>query len=265
MARKQVSPYARLLDLIISIGLVLLSVLLAVLLHLNFLTTTVLFFGLPSLYLIYRDPSHLKKATVAGLLFGVVWGFSFDYIAEFNHAWGWSTNTALALPIHLFGVVSLDIMVWYFLWVFMIVLFYEYFADRNSPKKISSNALWSALVGIIVMIGVVGLSKIDPNALHIPYPYFVLGILALIPFAYISYKRPKLWPRFIEIVPFFIFVYLAFELTALYLHLWGFAGQYIGVVQVMGVSFPFEEMLFWIIASSAVTASYFEYFIDDLK
>jgi hypothetical protein len=75
--RMKVSPNARLLDLIISMGLVLLSVLLAVLLHLNFLTTTVLFFGVPSLYLICRDPSHLKKATVAGLLFGVVWVFTF--------------------------------------------------------------------------------------------------------------------------------------------------------------------------------------------
>lgn len=99
----------------------------------------------------------------------------------------------------------------------------------------------------------------------IPYTYLWLGFLAFIPLAYISLKRPRLFPKFLEVVPFFAFLYLAFEIIALKLGLWSFSGEYIGQVTLLGVSFPFEEFFFWIISSSAVAASYHELYLDDQR
>ena len=219
---KKIRYQTRLVDLLVVVALVLITIPIAILFHLHFLFSTILFFGSPAAYLIWRKPSNIKKATLAALLFGVLWGFSFDYVAEFNHAWGWSTNTALTFPVQFFGVVSLDIMVWYFLWIFLIVAFYEYFAEYDFSKKISPNALWATLVGFGVAIAIVVVSKIAPSMITFQYPYLVLGTLTLIPFGIIVLRRPRLFPKLIEIAPFFIFVYLSFELTALYLHLWGF-------------------------------------------
>lgn len=259
------SFHVRLLTLITVIALVLLAVLATTLFHLNFLTATLLFFGVPSAYLIWQRPSNFKKAFFAAILLGVVWGFSFDYVAEFNHAWGWSTNTSLAFPIEFFGVVSLDIMIWYFLWVFFTVSFYEYFAENYHTHRISRNYIKSLAGGVFVMIFVVALSKIAPQALYWPYPYLVLGVISIIPFTYIVLRKPSLFPKVLEIAPFFIFVYLAFEITALQGDLWSFPGHYIGNVIIAGLSFPFEELIFWVVASSAFTAAYHEYYVDDLR
>jgi hypothetical protein len=60
-------------------------------------------------------------------------------------------------------------------------------------------------------------------------------------------------------------VYLSFELAALETNLWSFPGHYIGTVSVFGLTFPFEELFFWVLSSSTAAAAYYEYFIDDGK
>lgn len=255
----------RLNDLLIVIVLLVLAVVVTIGIQPNFLIATFLFFGLPSAYLAYRKPSNLPKASLAALLLGCVWGFSFDYIAEFNNAWGWSTNTNLSLPVEFFGVVSLDILIWYFLWVFLTVLFYEYFIEYDFSKKLSRNFGISLTIGLILIPIVVWISRVAPSLFTFSHAYLVLGALTLIPFTLILIRRPAIVPKVIEIIPFFICLYLAFELVALQTSLWSFPGTYIGSVTVFGLSFPFEEMLFWIIISSAATATYHEFFIDDGK
>ena len=123
----------------------------------------------------------------------MIWGFVFDYIAEFNNAWNWATNTNLVFPVQFFGVVSLDIMIWYFLWVFVIVAFYEYFVEYDFSRKISKRALPIITTGVIAVVVVVALSKLAPALLTFPYTYLVLGSLALVPYAYVVIRKQKLF------------------------------------------------------------------------
>ena len=255
----------RLIDLVIIIILIFVSIFLAIFFNLNFLLTTLVFFGLPSFYLIIRKPSNLKKAMISATLFGILWGFSFDFIAEFNGAWSWSSGNSLIFPKLFLGVVSLDIMVWFFLWIFLVVAFYEYFVEYDFSKKISPNVKYSVIFGIITLLVIVTISKIDPVVLKIPYTYLVLGMLALGQFFFVVIRKPKLLPKLLEVVPFFIILYLSFELVALYLGLWSFPGQYVGMIDIQNLRFPFEEFFFWIIASSAVAVSYHELYVDDQK
>jgi hypothetical protein len=264
MARK-LSYKKRLLDLGIVCTLVLFASGVIVLFHPGFLVATFLFFGIPAAFLLWRKPSNIKKAATSAFIFGVIWGFSFDYVAEFNNAWSWATNTSLVFSVHFFGVVSLDIMIWYFLWVFLVIAFYEYFVEHDFSRKLSKRALPIAITGAIVGVVIVTLSRFFPSLILIPYTYLWLGSLALLPYAYVVIRKPSIFTKSLSVVPFFFFLYLAFELAALYTGLWSFPGHYIGSVVFGVMSFPVEEFLFWIIASSAVAVAYHERAVDDEK
>ena len=244
-------------------GLVLLSVPIVIFAHANFLISTFLFFGVPSAYLIWRKPDNFRKATVAGIIIGLIFGFSFDFVAEFNHAWGWAVN--FALPGTIFGVVSLDVLVWFFFWVFLIVAYYEYFIENDRSTRISKNAKWAVGAGVFMIIYVIVARKFFPALLAIKYAYAELGIIVFILCALMLYRNHNIIPKVIRLLPFFIFMYLTYEITALYMNLWTFPGAYVGLVTINTIVFPLEELLVWIISSSAIVAVYYEFFIDDYK
>ena len=120
-------------------------------------------------------------------------------------------------------------------------------------------------MGAAVFILVTIIFFVQPALLQFKYAYLVLGCISVLPFLYLIYRKPRIVPKLLSLMPFFILLYLSFELVALYLNLWSFPGHYIGYVSLFNLQFTFEEFLFWIIASSAVTASYHELFVDDQK
>lgn len=252
----------KIIDLFVVIAFVLFASATSILLDLNFLVTTLLFFGLPSAYLIYRKPNNLKKTTVNAAILGLIWGFGFDYVAELNNAWDWG-GAGLVFPDTFFGVVSLDVMIWYFLWFFSIIAFYEYFVEYDNSNKISKNAITIAFLGIVLVTIIVLLPKTSDILLS-QHTYLKLGSIALIPFLYVIIRQPKLIPKVLSVIPYFFFLYLVFELTALHQDLWSFSGDYIGIVAFGGLLFPFEELFFWITVSSAVAVSYYELTVDDM-
>ncbi len=250
-------------DLFILVAIILAAIPVAIVAQVNFLTSTLLFFGIPSAYLIWRRPRNFKKALVASVVLGLVLGFSFDFIAELNKAWGWTVN--FALPVQFFGTVSLDILVWYFFWVFLVVAYYEYFIEHDHSTKISPRAKWTFLIGLLIAAAVVLIWKFAPGLLVLDHAYAKLGVITLIICALLFLKNPHLIPKILHVLPFFIFMYLSYEITALHLGLWTFPGAYFGTVQVENITFPIEELLIWIIASSSVVATYYEFCIDDGK
>lgn len=252
----------RLQDLLVIIGLVLVSIPITIFGQVNFLVSTFLFFGLPSAYLMRRRPRNFKKALIAGIILGLILGFSFDFVAEFNNAWGWGADYALPT---LFGVVSLDVLVWFFFWVFLVVAYYERFIENDRSKKISRNATWVCIGGLLLAMTVILQWKFAPWSLTLHYAYATLGTMALITCAVLLFRNPHLVHKVLYTTPFFVFMYLAYEITALHMGLWTFPGAYIGSVSIGAISFPLEELVVWIIASSAIVATYYEFVIDDNK
>lgn len=256
---KQLGRY-RTIDHYVLIALVVLAIPVTILAPLNFFGSILAFFGLPAAYLSYRNPAVIRKAALGGFIIGVLLGFPFDFVAEFNHAWGW--NTTFTLPVEFFGVVSLDIMVWYFLWAYLVIAYYEHFID-GVRSKISSKAVMVAAAGVLLTILVIFLFNTAPELLVLQYPYFVLGMIT-IALAYLVLRQaPHLFPKVVRGVPFFVLLYLSYEVSALYAGVWNFPGAYIGTIGVLDVRFPIEELFIWIVASSAVVATYYEFCIDD--
>jgi hypothetical protein len=197
-------------------------------------------------------------------LIGTVFAFCLDFLATYNHAWAWANSETLIFKQKLFGIVVLDNSLWFFLWVFFIIVFYEHFVDHDKGNDISPNIWYGLIPGLIWAILIIAIYFLSPRYLYLPYAYLILGLLALLPFCYFVYKKPSMLRKYLKVAPFFIFLYLIFEITALSIGQWSFPGQYVGIVDLYGkIRFPVEELVLWIILSSSVVLSYYEFYVDD--
>jgi len=250
-------------DLFVLILINIFAFFISFLLNANFLESTLLFLGLPSLYLAIVEKKQLGKVLIAAASFGLLFGFCFDFIAEINKAWSWNGGLMFG---KIAGVVQVDVMVWFFLWILHVFIFYEHFIDRKKLKSlISARGKWSFVIGTICVGIVLFANSFFPDILIGKKAYLVLCLVSIIPFMLILLYKPKVIWRSISVLPYFFFVYLSHEIVALKLLQWNFPGDYIGMVHMFGVSFPIEELFFWIILSSLVGVSYYEIAYDNSK
>jgi len=85
------------------------------------------------------------------------------------------------------------------------------------------------------------------------------------PLVYLSHKNPKIIKKLIYLTIPLFFINMAHELTAIKVGQWIFPGQYIGSITLFGLTFPFEEFLFYIILGAAAAVVYYEIFFDDVE
>jgi len=251
-------------DLGVILFLELFAVVASIFFSANFLSSTLLFFGLPSIYLMVRFNGPWKRLLSATFLFGVLYGFILDYLAEFNNAWSWAGTDQLVFSYKILGVVNIDVMIWFFLWVFYLVIFYEHFLEHDRTDSLSKN-FWAGLLPAVLVIPLIVWSHyFKPELFSFGYAYFVLGVLTLPPFLYVAWRSPALLKKILKVSPFFIALYFTYELTALHLDQWRFMGEYVGIAHIGQIAIPFEELFVWIIISSAIVLAYYELYVDDL-
>ncbi|MDP2943950.1 MAG: hypothetical protein Q8N57_00010 [bacterium] len=248
-------------DLIILLLINIFAVAISFLTHANFLFSTLLFLGLPSLYLCLKEKKYLKKVLLASISFGILFSFCFDFLAELNKAWSWNGGLWFGKII---GIVQIDVMVWFFLWILHIFIFYEHFIDKSKLKSIvSKRGKTSFILGIALVFILMLIYKYAPNVLLIQKAYLFLCLIPSVPFVLMLIFKSKIVWHTLRVIPYFFFVYLSHEITALHLLQWNFPGDYIGWVHLLGVSFPIEEMFFWILLSSLIGSVYYEVIFDN--
>ena len=227
------------------------------------LVGSLLYFGLPSAYLVFRRPCIFKVALVPALVFGTLYSLGFEYISEVSNAWIFPLADAFVLPSLFFGVVSGDLMLWYFLWVFTIIVYYEYFIDRG-VCDFTVRHIRSALALGILGLGIIAIAHYGFNTqITLFYSYAILGVLALLPALILHLRSPHLFRKLIQSVPFLALFFLVMELTALHVGYWAFTGNYLAVISLAGHVIPLEELLFWIFGSPIIIVAYHELFLDD--
>ena len=229
--------------------------------RLNFLTTTLLFFGLPSAFLSFRDPTKVKRAVLFAPFFSVA-GIYADYMAEKDLEW--------AEPLSIFkfriaGTVPIESVIWFFLMTYLIVVFYEHFFDHFRHHSVGRRMKF-----LYIILTFMTLLFILPLALHaqlpvISYFYLKLGILlGLLPLIAFSIKFPRFVSVFLKITPYFLGLSVLDELVGLHNRHWAYPGrQFIGWINLGTYRFPYEEVLFWMIIFSSVVIAYFEFFDDN--
>ncbi len=248
-------------DIILMILFPMIATAISLIFKTNFLISTLLFFGIPSIYLSYKNKKAIKKTLLFSIIFSIPLGIIIDYFAIKDKSW-YVPNTVFSF--RLLGIIPLEDLIWGFLLVYAIISFYEYFLDKKTKEKENKYLKHFAMALFSILIFLIILFFTYPS-LTIPYFYFWSGLfLVLIPTILFLSFNPKFLPRYIKVSVYFFGLFFLFEITGLQLNQWEFPGEnFIGSITLFKYQFPLEEFLFFISLISVAILSYYEFFADD--
>lgn len=252
------------IDLILMIVFPIAAIILSMGLNLNYLLSTILFFGVPSLYLSIRKKSLIKKTTIFSFLFIIPISIIIDYLGIRDNSW-WVPQTVFGMRF--FGGIPFEDLVWSFLIAYFVVSFYEFFLDRKDEPGVKKHMNYLIGGTLIVFFIFIIFLIVSPGILHVPYAYLWMGILTVIAplITFLSFF-PKLIGRYTILGAYFFFVTLLQEIATLHLNNWQFLGtNFIGWFELFGYRFPVEEFILYISLMAAAIAVYYEFFDDDQK
>lgn len=228
--------------------------------------SVLLFLFLPSLYLLLRRKQDLKKLFLASVTMGVLYGMSYNFVAEYFHAY----KTIYTLwPFHLptIGVTPLGDIMWGFLIPFSIIVFYEHFFEHHKLHlKNKVRTYIFLLFGLVLLTSVstiLEFSNIESTVK--PFAYSIVGLVSLLPLILLFYEKHSLLHKIIHVGIFFVYLNTLFEIVAITNNYWVFTGHYLFGFNLGGYILPVEEIIFWILPSAVVFVVLYEYFFDDNK
>ncbi len=250
-------------DIIILVLLPIIATHISLLFRTNFLISSLLFFGIPSLYLSLISPKEIKKIFFFSLIFSIPLGFILDYFAVKDLSWHVPQTI---FPFRIFGLIPIEDLIWGFLTIYFICSFYEYFLDKKIKKKQNKNLKYLISFLFLAIIIFYFITQNMPS-FSIPYFYLWMGILlALFPIVLFLFNFPQFFFRYTKLIIYFFSVFFLSEITGLRLNQWEFPGNhFIGMVDILGLTFPFEEFIFFIVLFSVAIISWYEFFADDKK
>jgi len=210
-----------------------------------------------SAYLLYRGPRGIYPIIWASTVFGFIFGFGFDFFENINKAWEVQN---LILP-SFFAVQPIDNILGYGMMTLLMVLFYRHFFE-TTPKRVSHRIYPTAVISLLVCVVLVTVYLMYPSALDVPYPYVVGGLLPVLAVILYGFRHPMAIPEIACVSGYFFFVWLIAEYVAVATEGWIYPGQYIGFIKLGAVTFPVEELLFWMVWYGATTVVFYKAFID---
>ena len=254
----------RWVDFLIIVLEIAVSVLITLYFNIKPLYEAILFFVIPTIYLLLRRKHPLKRIFLGSLLIGLGLGYIFDVISSFNNAWN-ELPKNLVFNFRIFGFLPVDELIWFFMFALFIIVFYEHFFENEKKGEISTYFKYALIPTLAALLIINLLFIFIPQIFTVHYAYFVFASLGFIPIVYMFSKYPKLFPKFLATAAFFFVLCLMYEIVALRMGQWYFPGEYIGFVAVGGVVFPLEELIFWMTIGSFSVLSMYEGFVDDEK
>lgn len=253
------------IDLIILLIFPIIASLISLLFRLNAFISVIIFLVVPGAFLSFRVPKYIKKSLIFSAVTSLPIIIVLDYVAHVNLQWVIPSSVC---PFRLFGLVTLEVMMWAFFLTYYMIMFYECFLDKHVTKKLWNTKMkYLAILLLSILSIFVFVFFSFPYLLKIPYFYLIFGIfLILIPILIELFRHPNLSSKFFKAGAYFFYMSFIYEVTALKLGWWFFPGtEFIGWIKVFGVSFPFEELFFWLMLLAIACLSYYEFFDDDEK
>jgi len=215
----------------------------------------------PSLYLMARESKNYKKIFWGVLTIGLFMGLLFDFLETYGG--GWSTID-LTIPWRILGVPPIDNIIGYMLMTLFTLVFYEHFLDDEKKKSISKSLPELVILSGGAMVLLLVTYIVSPHSVLVShYAYLKGGLLAVIFPILFMFRNPRLIPKIATMASFFFFVWLVAELVVVKNSGWIYPGQYIGWVTLFDITFPIEELLFWMLFYAATIVAFYERFIDD--
>jgi hypothetical protein len=233
---------------------------------LNFINSTLLMFGVPAVYLSFRNQRSIKKVSIFSFLISIPFTFVVDYMITKDN--GWHIVSSL-FSYRIFSIIALEQFVWGFAFTFYAISFYEYFLDKKVKKdplithkmRLFSLALFT-LLGIFIY-----LAANYAEFILLPYAYTIMAtMLGIIPLVSFLLHHPKLTKRFLKATLYFTLVTTINEFIGLSLNHWIFPGNnFIGKINLFNFVIPYEEIIFYMILLTPMLFTYYEFLDDDSK
>lgn len=223
---------------------------------------SVIFAVPPTIYLALRDEKNWKKIFISTFVFGVLFLFPFDLIAEYTRTWD---TLSYIFSYHIAGVeLTVDNLIWGMLMTMYTIIFYQHFVSRDKTSQISPRLVSAVILSIIVTCVIVAILFKYPTFFSWRYPYLVLGMLAILPPLVLGFRKPSYIPKMTTIMMYFSLFYFIQEIFGVTFHYWAYPGNnYIGWVNILGITFPFEELFFWMLWYAPTLISYYEIFVNN--
>lgn len=218
----------------------------------------ILFTVPPTIYLGIRKRKNWTKIAFATIIFGGLYGFFLDFYAEYTKAW-----IVQAVFPKIFGIEPIDGFLGCMLMTMGIIAFYQHFSSEKVMTPVSKRAKYAVILGVTIDTFLLASYFFFPLLLSIRYPYAFIGAISMtVPIVFLLVK-PQFSSRIILPSLFFFFVYFIFELLAVRNSYWVYpVVNYIGLITVFNLSFPFEELFFWMLFYAATILSLYKIFID---
>jgi len=247
----------RQVDLVLILVWPIIASFLSFLFKVNFLGATIFFLILPSIYLSLRDRKCVARAAIFSLV-SMPFAFALEYLAVKNGAWYFPKSI---FSMRIFDTIILEVLLWHFVWIYLVIIYYEYFLDKDAHTQLGSPRLKYPLFSFMAVFILILFSAIYTLPVRIPYFYLILGIVMVaIPIIVVLFEFPKLLAKFTKVTLYFSYLYLTMDVTEIALGHWYYPGQFIGWFELFGQRLPAEELIFWIILGAAAILSWYQYF-----
>lgn len=217
---------------------------------------------IPSIiYLNLRAKLNWPKIIVSALIFGGLFGFFFEFIQEYTHAY---VVTSSIFPFKILGVLPPDNVIAHIMMTALTIAFYQRFIPHKESKSISKFIVIPTISALLAILILLILFFANPSLLQIPLPYFLMGLAAILFPILLGILKPEFIKNMALIAIFFFFLYFFAELVAVNLNWWIYPGNnYVGWVTIFNTTFPFEELFFWIMFYAATLISYYEVWVNN--
>jgi len=263
MAKKTLSAKKK-PDVLLLILFPIIAAILVEIFNLNFFVSTLLFFGVPSVYLSFKKPGLISKTLIFTLIFATVMLIVLDYPVYIDRSW-FVPNSAFRF---LDNAIPIEDAVWCYLWVYFAIIFWEYFLDFGKAKdRISSNMRYLIIFLSSLLTSFFLLYFIKKDVLYMPYFYLKFGaVLIVLPMAGVLLRFPRLIKKVLIIGLYFFMVSFLHEYVGLRHNHWYFDGtHYLGTTMFQGHLLPYDEIIFWWALGVPSLICWYELFVDNKK
>lgn len=233
--------------------------------HPNLLAATLLFLGLPSIYLSFLNSQFVGRAIAFSLLAASSFGLTVDYLGTLAHLW---VTTDSVFSFKLFGSIPLENPIWSFFFVYLVVMLFETLTPKSRNFKIKKQ--FFLLVVLLFSLEVVihwsfGSTK---TITSLSYLYMTLGtLLFLLPLIVFLTKFKQYCRSFVSVAVCCLPITFLNEVISLHNGYWLFPAstKFIARFNFWDVNFPVEELLFFVIIGAPAILTYYIYFFRGVE
>jgi hypothetical protein len=227
-----------------------------VFLNLNLLTIILLYLTVPSFYFCYNNRKFLKRILLYSIFCFIAF-IPFDYVMELNYGWRVST----IFPFLVFNLITVEFLTWAFFTFILVTSFYENFFSTNGRKSNPSLKIFLSCISIYwVLFGIFFALGLNLVRFHYVYARIATIQLLILPI-FIAWRLPSIRKLLLKMSFVFTIPWFVFEVVAVSRNMWFFPGEYMYLVNVFGVTFPIEEVIFWMFLTGPFIVATYLYFM----